>query len=232
MLRILALLLISPLALATDLPWYRVEIVVFARLGDAGLQEEVWRDEARADVGNAYDLAALRTAGASLPGIESGVGAMQRLPPEALQLGPIWNNLKRSAGYRPLLHAGWIQPGFNRDQAVPLRITTGGATPAPYAFTPPQIDGTVRVYLERYLHAETDLVFYRAPGDGELPPPPGQDEVLPSSLFRLNEKRRMRLDELHYLDHPLFGVLIQIGRYAPAPAPAAAFNPAFHQAAR
>ena len=33
------------------------------------------------------------------------------------------------------------------------------------------------------------------------------------TLFRLTQTRRMRSGELHYLDHPLFGLLVQVRPY-------------------
>ena len=38
----------------------------------------------------------------------------------------------------------------------------------------------------------------------------------PPPVFRMTTSRRMRPGELHYLDHPLFGVLVIVTRYAPA----------------
>jgi hypothetical protein len=91
------------------------------------------------------------------------------------------------------------------------------------------IDGTLRVHRARYLHVQADLLYYRplanapmASGDGvataALPNSPdtalieqllAEDDATPR-LFRLSETRRMRSRELHYLDHPLFGVLVEI----------------------
>ncbi len=64
----------------------------------------------------------------------------------------------------------------------------------------PVLDGTVRVHLARYLHAEVDLVYHRR--GIETP-------------FRLAISRRMRSGELHYLDHPVFGALIKVVPYEP-----------------
>lgn len=96
------------------------------------------------------------------------------------------------------------------------------------------LDGAVAVTLGRYLHVDVDLVY--AP-DEPLPPAPaiaptsplppesnGQIDAsaamgTPSAaapsptpaipVYRLVQSRRMRSNELHYLDHPLFGVVIQ-----------------------
>lgn len=102
--------------------------------------------------------------------------------------------------------------------------------------TQPALDGTVRVHRARYLHVEADLLYYR-PVDGAIENPAhggasgapqatssapladspdtafieqllAEDQALPR-LFRLNERRRMRSRELHYLDHPMFGILVE-----------------------
>lgn len=93
------------------------------------------------------------------------------------------------------------------------------------------LDGTVRVHRARYLHVQADLLYYR-PLDIDAPAAIATDENLNAAslqdspdtalieqllaedaagprLFRLTESRRMRSRELHYLDHPLFGVLVE-----------------------
>jgi hypothetical protein len=89
------------------------------------------------------------------------------------------------------------------------------------------IDGTFKVHRARYLHVEADLLYHRPlPADANvndagspaLPDSPdtalieqllAEGDATPR-LFRLSESRRMRSRELHYLDHPLFGALVEI----------------------
>lgn len=93
------------------------------------------------------------------------------------------------------------------------------------------LDGTVRVHRARYLHVQADLLYYRPSHGGidamQTPANDAQIEAISDSpdtafteqllaeydadttLFRLTESRRMRSKELHYLDHPLFGVLVE-----------------------
>lgn len=93
------------------------------------------------------------------------------------------------------------------------------------------LDGTLRVHRARYLHVQADLLYYRPmDSDTRAPvPPEGDPNALPAKdspdtayieqllaegdtaprVFRLTESRRMRSRELHYLDHPLFGVLVE-----------------------
>lgn len=40
-----------------------------------------------------------------------------------------------------------------------------------------------------------------------------QEDYLPRRIVAMNQQRRMRSEELHYLDHPLFGVIIEIKPY-------------------
>jgi hypothetical protein len=112
------------------------------------------------------------------------------------------------------------------------------------------VDGTLRVHRARYLHVQADLLYYRPlDGDGGTPNPSDSDTVATTisdspdtalieqllaeedatpRLFRLTGNRRMRSRELHYLDHPLFGMLVEAWPLelpeSPEPAPEAALQ--------
>jgi hypothetical protein len=132
-------------------------------------------------------------------------------------LAPAWldgNNLKlkaeqqamkRSANYRPLRHLAWRQTVVDRDHAKDIEI------PATSGDNTAKIEGTVRVAVERYLHLYLDLKLV----DPSLALNTGfTDYDLPE--FRLTQHRRMRSKELHYFDHPKFGVIAFITPYTPA----------------
>jgi hypothetical protein len=115
-------------------------------------------------------------------------------------------------------------PDFGFEVTLSPRITVA-RDPAKAA-----LDGTLRMHRARYLHVEADLLYYR-PLDGDASTAPendpdaapmldspdtalieqllAEDDRAPR-LFRLTESRRMRSRELHYLDHPLFGMLVEI----------------------
>jgi len=94
--------------------------------------------------------------------------------------------------------------------------------PAPY------IDGTIKLIRKRFLHVDADFL-YRAPYI-EDPANRLTREQWPQA-FRLTESRRMRSRELHYLDHPMFGILIIATPYeAPVAAEADNASPASDQA--
>ncbi len=122
--------------------------------------------------------------------------------------------LKRSRPYRPLRHLAWRQTVIDRDRAQGIEI------PAASGDNPVKIEGTVRVAVERYLHLYLDLKLV----DTSLAPNARfSDYDLPE--FRLNQHRRMRSKELHYFDHPKFGVIALITPYTP-PAAAPVVEPA------
>lgn len=84
------------------------------------------------------------------------------------------------------------------------------------------LEGTLRLHLARYLHLKADLLYFTPPSAEDRPLPDegapmpsdedaageaGAGEIWQPTLFRLQESRRMRSGELHYFDHPRFGVL-------------------------
>ena len=124
-----------------------------------------------------------------------------------LSLGAVWNKLRGSARYRPFLHAGWRLPGLPSSAARPAHVSAhlvDGRSDAAQVAERPAVHGTVTVSLGRYLEVAVDLLYHRPSSDEAASPP-----VAPSR-FRLVAERRMRSGELHYIDHPLFGVLMQI----------------------
>jgi hypothetical protein len=123
---------------------------------------------------------------------------------DALHLQAEQHALKRSGNYRPLRHLAWRQTVLDRNRAQEIEI------PPSNAEGPVKIEGTVRVAVERYLHLYLDLKLI----DTTLALKTGfSDYDLPE--FRLQQRRRMRSKELHYFDHPKFGVIALITPYTP-----------------
>ena len=86
-----------------------------------------------------------------------------------------------------------------------------------------QLEGAMKIYLQNvgrtpYLHIDSDLDF-RVPvkrkqlaSGSEI-----QNDFLKS--YNFNQLRRVISTQLHYFDHPLFGMVVQIRRYEPPPPP-------------
>lgn len=168
---------------------YVVELIVFENLDPAVMRAETWR----ADPGTpALDQALeLVTAAQQAP--------WRLLAPAQLELGGLFQRLRSAARYRPLLHVGWVQPAEGSDRSAPVHVFSGmtGDGAIPSAAAP--VDGTVAVRRSRFLHADIDLLLRKTAVAGAAP-----------LTVRLNGTRRLRSNELHYLDHPLFGVIIRV----------------------
>ena len=179
--------------------WYVVEIIVFDTPGNEGLDVEHWP----ADPGTLSLDGAVAVAPAPQEASGGGGRAFRLLDRAGLSLNRVRNTLRRSARYRPFLHAGWRLPGLSRNAARPAYIGAGLAAEGD-GNDPPAVHGTVKVSVARYLHVELDLL-YRPSGADVAAAPEGTP-----TWFRLRSERRMRSRELHYIDHPLFGVLVRI----------------------
>lgn len=219
--------------------WYAVELIVFAqRHPDAG--NEVWPDNpGMPDITSAQDI----------PIVADKDAPLQPLPPDQFKLQAEAQKLTDDSNdYEVLLHTGWLQPGLLREKGIPIHIHTavpaatdttsaptsaGAAAPTePGSAQAPRLDGVVTLTLSRYLHLDVDLVLRGQPEEVSAPTTPGNDSFFGTAptqmripLYRLNESRRMRSKELHYFDHPMFGVLAIVTPYdlpAATPAPAAA----------
>ena len=183
--------------------WFTVEIIVFDDLRNENLHAEHWpADPGEPSLRNAVELTHLPE---DAP--DDTVHAYRLMNPAHLALGKVRNRLRRSAHYRPLVHVGWHLPGLPRNAARPVHVGRSlgdsGVRAAERAGAGrPSVHGTVTVSLARYLQVDVDLLYSRpASGEAAAPAP------VPTR-FRLVSERRMRSGELHYIDHPLFGVLV------------------------
>jgi hypothetical protein len=131
------------------------------------------------------------------------------LRPEQLKLGNEYRRLRAGAAYAPLVHTGWVQPGLPEADAEPFNLKVLGAL---------NPSGTIRVHLSsrNFLHITLDLT-YRAAAAGTpgLAANDGLDELVLAPRYHLAATRNARSGELHYFDHPAFGVLVRI---TPVPA--------------
>jgi len=65
---------------------------------------------------------------------------------------------------------------------------------AAYQLVDERLNGWIKVYATQLLFANIDVDF---------------------NGYRMNEKRRLKLNEKHFFDHPKFGILMQVSRLEP-----------------
>ncbi|MGB5729800.1 MAG: CsiV family protein [Thiogranum sp.] len=132
--------------------------------------------------------------------------AVTWLPKSQFRLTSQRNALARSAPYRPLVHLAWRQVvPDGRQRAKPVALPGAGNNP-----NKAYVDGLVRVAVERYLHLDLHL-----PASAAAATLPEAESEYGVPEIRLRQQRRMRSKELHYFDHPRFGVIALITPYEP-----------------
>jgi len=181
-------------------PVYDVEIIVFRNklMTDAG---EQWPSPAP---GRQYS-------GKIFP-----QGEFTVLDRSLYQLDGVQRGLRNSSGYEVLLHRAWRQAGYDTAHAIafPVKSSVGSGG---Y-----RVEGGVKLVLEHYLHLDVDLFLVAA---GYTPQGQYPVEAQGAPVFELREKRRVRSREMHYFDHPRFGMIAMVTPYAapeeePEPEPA------------
>ena len=166
---------------------YDVELIVFRHLSTTGTDEQ-WTLESMVDEQIAIPEEDAIPFESPQPERALEVDRFPALSPSKFKLTAMYDSLRRSRNYRPLAHFGWTQPGFSRNSAPFFPID---------AFVPSTgVSGRIALSRGRYLHLTLDLE-YTAPAT----------DTDPAQRYVLRQSRRMRSNERHYIDHPMFGVI-------------------------
>lgn len=110
------------------------------------------------------------------------------LPDTQFGLQTEWQRLRNSKRFAPLARIAWTQRDpLERGPGLRLRVGSAEA---------PTLDGRVTMLIvNRYLTLDADLVHDSGAG-----------------LYRLNERRKMRRDELHHLDAAKLGIVARVSK--------------------
>lgn len=101
-----------------------------------------------------------------------------------LQLVDDARRIRGSRNFRLLKHIAWIQEGLSKEEAGSINISRWI----------PGLQGTVALYLNRFLHLDFHI----------------EKSLDENNLSLLHEKRRMRSQTTHYIDNPYFGIIARI----------------------
>lgn len=221
----------------SDLPAYEIEIVIFTFKNSHSAGSEIWPDlvknesiESSIELHNSNSLT-------QKPGPDEKAYYYSKIPSDQYKLEKEINKLTKSKKYNIIYHEAWIQPGLDKDNAEfihiqsvdssndtplidtlsPINANQPGINPVNPLFiaqdTTPKnnvlLDGVVKVELGRYLHIYFDLKYQR-----DLAPQQGVIDSTTSNAYKdiryypVQTHRRMRSKEVHYIDHPLIGILV------------------------
>ncbi|MCH8262038.1 MAG: hypothetical protein IIA77_03155 [Proteobacteria bacterium] len=185
--------------------WYQVEMVVFEHLipDSSG---ELWNTGNVPDYSNAIELVT----------DPDGYKAFKMLPSSRHKLGGVSKVLKLSSEYRPVYHIAWQQPELTKSRAKKVHIKNPEA----------KINGTVNLRGGHLLHLDLDISYFvdlytesvtsftnnNMSEEGASPDKVREEIIMTGTYAQMKETRRIKLNELHYFDHPLFGVLMRVTR--------------------
>ncbi len=212
---------------AAEAKWYNVEIVIFSQDSSAGGGSEQWPViESLPDWSDAVTI----QPGVSIPtaiqtAVQADMSVQERqqlwgkpektnrsasfsmLSQSNLRLNAITASLRGSNGrFAPLLHLAWRQPAQSKKSAKTIYLQSAATSTNGI----PRLQGTVRLSVQRYLHIDLDLLLQRK----EIKRADDSGFIQSSSFspertgYRFKTHRRMRSEELHYLDHPRLGAIV------------------------
>lgn len=147
---------------------------------------------------------------------QSGLKILSR---EDYSLTEVYERLERLDAYRPIMHTAWSQKTLEKEDTLPISLRRLGNPPL-------RLEGSISLYLSRFLHLVVDLSLAERPplrpttednrvrGFGDRQSRFGFDRefVTPTVYYRIEEDRIVRNGELRYYDHPRFGVVAKITR--------------------
>ncbi len=117
------------------------------------------------------------------------VGTYAEVKSSTKSLQNIYNRLRRAGGYQPLSYQSWRVSVKSNRISLPIDMTNEAAN----------IQGWLKIQRGNLLHVLADI---------ELGP---TATIEGDALFyRITEKRRVMLNDVHYLDHPFFGVVLKL----------------------
>jgi len=189
-------------ALYADETGYEVELIIFEDARARYLRSEDW---------SYNDM--LNNIKETKPKAVKADPEYKQLEWQGAKLGSNLERLQKNSNYRVLTHKRWKQTGLDREHAFNISINSSMLETDPEKDSSEEtnstqieesfIKGNVKLIMSRYLHFNINLQYIRPQNSQNNEIPEAQNMVLPV----VNE-RRMRSREVHYIDHPLVGVVV------------------------
>lgn len=212
--------------------WYKVEVIIFANNDPMAIHEEIWPEI------NEIPLRDRAVALKGRAGAGENPTAYQSLPSSRHSLKSIRNRLNNSGDYRVLFHEAWMQPVSHTQNPRPIKISAGRVLDngmqeleghiaigrgrylhfrpdlyisqlvTPSANTPADETQTEAMLT---MQAESESTLQAAQTEQTVANTVSAFPAIPEILTaHQNQARRMKSKELHYIDHPLMGILVEM----------------------
>lgn len=188
--------------------WYKVNLTLFKQKHDSSLDESFKFEPLDLAVSDIIQLHTDDTFTVSNSGINAPLALNhENANNKAFSLQNIsddWTQIlsKLDPVNQPILYnAQWEQPVYDKQFTAPIYIES-----STLHLGQPQLKGLFHLHVSRYLHSKFELQY--------LP----KKSTTTADTLSIQQSRRMRSKELHYIDHPSVGALIRI---LPVPHPLA-----------
>lgn len=215
---------------------YAIEVIIFAHVDGKMRTTEKFPDNQRL-LAPSFDLEVNNEFPSSQLAIgqtNQATDQWQAIPAAEFKLTEVAMQLERSPKYRLLQHLAWVQPKVDENNALAVRINGGRDLSAEHperlpaaaigesrlsnlfgTFLKPssehelrELEGSISVVITRYIHVYADLILH------------SKDYIVDASKKNLSIQdqlhdyhiklyRKMKSRELHYIDHPLVGIIIE-----------------------
>ena len=188
---------------AKDLKEYDVEIIIFEDAHARYLKSETWKQKTKTSEQQSANTKSNKINATGFKSIKPAILKKQ------------YNRINASSEYNVLFYGAWRQAGLDKSKAYEININKLKSRHTDKSKN--TLTGTFKLVLARYLHIYNQLNYQRkitvTTGSAENEKQSGalNNDMVPSNgLYTLNSHARMRSKQLHYIDHPLVGMLIQI----------------------
>ena len=197
-------------AFAFDTNKYQVEIIVFSHLDKQSLNAEQWPtiNPSIAIPDNAINLSLIDNQVAVNTDINQDLSTpqLQLLPPKQLKLNKVASKIGTTSNFTVIAHIGWIQDFSQNSAMLPLHLQ------ASLSDNSQSFNSVIRLRRQHFFNSNYQIIL--ATNDDSFKSILNKDNMANSqngtSYFVLQQNRRMRSNELNYIDNPVMGILIEI----------------------
>jgi Peptidoglycan-binding protein, CsiV len=204
--RLVQLLTLVTICLSTMNLWaqelYQVEIIIFQQQANVS-QEQFISNPPLPAVAGAIELQPY----------QGHQQAYHLLPETAFKLTAEADKLIDDPNYQLLLHQAWAQPIDNPNTTRPVHIQAGSLEQ--YEILPFyqwKINGTLQLSQLSYFQLKVDLMLNLPIKEAQRMNLRVPYHALGQNVLSIpfNYQRRLSADQLYYIDHPIYALLIQI----------------------
>lgn len=204
---------------------YQVEVIVFQDPSAKALLSEQWPSHpALPQTQSAIDLIGANQQ-SDIPSLDPDARTpkgYQLLPRSQFKMNEQEWALKTKAHYPVLLHIAWQQPLTSPRNAKPIHlyadplsgsrqaITTNYSEPTYDANQQWRLNGTITLSKAGLISIASNLMLNIPTNELSSAVRNTPFANRSTASFRMLQRRRMRVNEVHYFDHPMFGLLVKV----------------------